>query len=488
MTTYVLVPGMHTGGWVWDAVGARLRESGAAVHAVTPAGAGLAAVELETHVEQVARLLDEVDGRDVVLVAHGYGVLPMLGAAARRPDRVARLVYVDTPPPGEGTTAAGLLPGVDVPEDGGPLPPPAPEDWARLGSTSGVPEEALARLSCRARAQPYATLTRPLRLGGPLPEVPTTGVLCTANGAGVAAVQALVDMGDPGLRALARPDVGFFELDTGHWPMLSTPGALADVLLRAARDEGRRLTVPDGDLPPHLRPFLLEVSERPRERDGRVDLYPPDAGTPRPGVLFVHGGPVPQGARPTPRDWPALVGYARYAAELGAVGATVDHGLHDVADYARAAEDVAAAVARVRADPRVDGSRVALWFFSGGGLLAADRLAAPAPWLRCVAATYPVLAPLPNWGLAGSRFRPADAVRGAGRLPLVLTRVERERPEIAATVAAFVTAARECGADLEVIDVPGGHHGFETVDHTEEARRAVRHAMRSVLGHLGLRC
>lgn len=166
------------------------------------------------------------------------------------------------------------------------------------------------------------------------------------------------------------------------------------------------------------------------------------------------------------------------------VGVTLDHRLHDLADYGRAAEDVSAAVELVRADPRVDGERVALWFFSGGGLLSADWFAAPPPWLRCVAATYPILAPLPNWGLSDSRFRPAATVRAAGPLPIVLTRVGLERPEIAVTVEEFLTAAKDCEANVEVIDIPLGHHGFETIDHTEEARDAVDRAVRSVLGHL----
>src|ERR1022692_231589 len=66
--------------------------------------------------------------------------------------------------------------------------------------------------------------------------------------------------------------------------------------------------------------------------------------------------------------------------------------LHSAGDFETAAADVAAAVEQARADPRVDPGRLALWFFSGGGLLLADWLRDPPGWLRCVAATYPVLA------------------------------------------------------------------------------------------------
>lgn len=168
------------------------------------------------------------------------------------------------------------------------------------------------------------------------------------------------------------------------------------------------------------------------------------------------------------------------AAAEGMVGVTLDHSLHDVADYDRAAADIAAAVELVRADTRVNSDRIALWFFSGGGLLTADWLARPPAWLRCLAASYPVLAPLPTWGMAGSRFHPARAVVQAGSLPVILLRAGREAPEFAATVDAFVSAAKGCAARLELVDVPGGHHGFETIDPPEETRPAMQRAMRSV--------
>jgi acetyl esterase/lipase len=236
-------------------------------------------------------------------------------------------------------------------------------------------------------------------------------------------------------------------------------------------------------LPANLQPFVVPYEPHTPERHDKVDLYLPDAEWPRPAVLFVHGGPVPAALRPTPRDWPVYRAYGSLAAARGVVGVTLDHRLHDPASYPLAAADVVAAVELARAHPRVDPDRVALWFFSGAGPLLADWLRTPPPWLRCVAATYPLLAPLPGAPVDGS-FQPDEALAGAGALPIVLTRIGWENPQLAATVEAFIEAARACRAQLEIIDVPNGQHGFDTLDHTDESREAVERALDRVLAAL----
>jgi acetyl esterase/lipase len=200
--------------------------------------------------------------------------------------------------------------------------------------------------------------------------------------------------------------------------------------------------------PEYLQPFVLPTVASTPQRQGNLDIYRPKLGDggPHPVIVFVHGGPVPADLRPTPRDWPIYVGYGSLAAESGLVGVTVDHRLHDGASYPQAAVDVAAAVDYARGLDGVDEDRVALWFFSGGGLLMADWLAQPPAWLRCVAATYPVLAPV--LGL-----------------------------EVDPRFEAFVAATAVSGANLEVIDVPDGQHGFDMLDHTEDSRQAVTRAM-----------
>nr|WP_256985394.1 hypothetical protein [Rhodococcus sp. 06-1059B-a] len=57
----------------------------------------------------------------------------------------------------------------------------------------------------------------------------------------------------------------------------------------------------------------------------------------------------------------------------------------------------------------------------------------------------------------------------------------RERPEFIAGVDAFITAAAEAEAELDIIDVPEGTHGFDMFDDSPESRDAVTTAIEWVL-------
>jgi hypothetical protein len=72
----------------------------------------------------------------------------------------------------------------------------------------------------------------------------------------------------------------------------------------------------------------------------------------------------------------------------------------------------------------------------------------------------------------------------AGSARVVLTRVGLERPELAEAVEEFVTAAGKAHANLEIVDVQGGHHGFDIIDRTDESRAAEREGLDLVVTHL----
>src|SRR5207249_11954444 len=97
-------------------------------------------------------------------------------------------------------------------------------------------------------------------------------------------------------------------------------------------------------VPDHLKPFVVPVEARTAERHATVDRYPPDSTQPRPAIVFVPGGPLPEPVLPRPRDWPVYQGYGSMAAAAGVVGLVVNHRLYDPTAYPLAAADVAAAV------------------------------------------------------------------------------------------------------------------------------------------------
>src|SRR5699024_1540287 len=118
---------------------------------------------------------------------------------------------------------------------------------------------------------------------------------------------------------------------------------------------------------------------------------------------------------------------------------------------------------------QIDPGRIVLWFFSGGGGLAADWLRQPPQWLRGIVWSYPILAPPPDWPGDGPRFDCTQSVRAAPDLPKLLVRVGQDYPVFSATQDAFIRAAHAVGNTLDVIDLPEAHHGYETRGHDANA-------------------
>lgn len=228
--------------------------------------------------------------------------------------------------------------------------------------------------------------------------------------------------------------------------------------------------------PPYLQPFVLPYEPvEPVAVGDDLDLYRPSA-VPAPAVVLVHGGPVPAATPRRPRTWSAFRGYGSLLARAGVVGAVLEHGYQAPGDLDRAAGDVRRLVEVVRADPAVDGDRVALWFFSGGGVLAGEWLADPPEWLAAVALTYPLLVHRPD--APSALVTPAAAVAtGTRPVPLLLTRVELEIEPLVPGQRDFLAAAAGAGVPVEVLEVPGARHGFETLDDTDAARAAIRTAV-----------
>ena len=209
---------------------------------------------------------------------------------------------------------------------------------------------------------------------------------------------------------------------------------------------------------------------------GAYDLYLPERGAPPPVVVLVHGL-FPSPPPVSPRRTPFFRAYASQLAQRGVAAVMLDHELTGGLRYPEAAATLDTTLAAVRSSSPVDGERVAVWCFSGGGPLSYPLLAAGHSWLRCVGLTYPLLPTeeIPGWPSL------SDALAGLADTPAVLTRVEHEIPDFVAGQQALVDA-RPTG--LTTIEVPGAQHGFDTGPATEHGRTAVLRALDEVVGHL----
>ena len=233
MSTFVLVHGAWHGGWCWDRVAPLLRGAGHEVHAPTLTGLSERAhllsplVGLDTHVEDVVRLIDVLGLRDVVLVGHSYAGQVVTGVADRRPEVIARRVYLDAFVGVDGEAARDLLPesvehhwAESAAEQGfGWLVP------VRRLSVLGVTEQAdVDWLTPKLTAHPWKTYTDRLQLTGAVDDVPAAFVEC------VAWMRAFAGQAD---RARDR-GWPVHELETGHEAMVTAPKALAEVLIELA--------------------------------------------------------------------------------------------------------------------------------------------------------------------------------------------------------------------------------------------------------------
>jgi pimeloyl-ACP methyl ester carboxylesterase len=231
--TFVLVPGFWLGAWAWDEVAAPLRAAGHRVETMTlpgleSRGTPRAGITLADHVNAVA---ERVAGLDpgVILAGHSGAGRIVSSVTDLIPDRIGRVVYVDSGPQPDGATHQPV-PGPDATE----LPLPSWAEFEATGvSLAGLDEATLARFAERAVPQPAGPAREPIRLVNPAREqVPVTLITSSFPSAEVARMAA---EGHPFFAELPRLKVSYIDLPTGHWPMWSRPGDLAAALAETAR-------------------------------------------------------------------------------------------------------------------------------------------------------------------------------------------------------------------------------------------------------------
>ncbi|MQA75112.1 MAG: alpha/beta fold hydrolase [Solirubrobacterales bacterium] len=241
MARFVMVHGAFVGAWCWEPLIGPLEAPGHTVETLDLPGSGddrtpVEQVSLGAYAERVCAVLGERP-EPAVLVPNSMGGMVATQAAARRPDRVASMVYVAAFLPRDGQSLldlTGTPEGADdqvqanIVVEGEPPVATMPEAASQPSLYGCCADEVAAWAIAHQRPQAVAPFGEPVTVGdGAFDEIPRSYVLCTRDRAIPPALQR---------RMTAEAGItDVIELDTDHSPHMSRTAELAEILDRAAR-------------------------------------------------------------------------------------------------------------------------------------------------------------------------------------------------------------------------------------------------------------
>jgi pimeloyl-ACP methyl ester carboxylesterase len=227
MANYVLLHGAYQGGWIWNRVTPHLRAAGHTVFAPTLDGCAerrhalRPGIDTESQAAEIAEMLFFEDLRDIVLVGTSCGGMVAARVAETARDRIGRIVLAD---------ALALFNGESVADH--VKRPAAVTDALGTGPT---PEDAANRMFVsldqatkawaleRYTPHPVAAMAAPVKLDRFWQQSWNASVIwCRQSPNPPVAHQK---------RAAETLKARWYELDTGHYPMLTEPRALTELMM-----------------------------------------------------------------------------------------------------------------------------------------------------------------------------------------------------------------------------------------------------------------
>ena len=161
--TFVLVPGAFYGAWCWRRVSDRLVKERHKVYPLTLTGLADRShllnkdINLDTHITDIANLVEWEDLADICLVAHSYAGYPASGALERIGNRVSSIVWVE---PTDGQSFRDEVP---FQTEEGAISCPAPK---ALPPTAFNDPKDVAWVLSKVTPQPIGTWLQPVKLSG----------------------------------------------------------------------------------------------------------------------------------------------------------------------------------------------------------------------------------------------------------------------------------------------------------------------------------
>lgn len=219
----------------------------------------------------------------------------------------------------------------------------------------------------------------------------------------------------------------------------------------------------------------------------KLDIYTPanlPSNTRLPGVVFIHGGPIPSDM-PLPTHWGQYRSWGELIAASGLVGVPLCHRYHDYTHLEQASSDVVAAVGYVREHADIfnlDPDRLCLWTCSGGGPFLSFAVRDRPAFVRCIVLYYAILdlRPMERMSKVVSsetleKFSLA-AYLGSNisfETPTFIARAGLDNPQLNQTIDLFIREALAINAPLDFANHAQGHHAFDILDNDARSQQII---------------
>lgn len=196
MATYVLVHGGKENGAQWSKLVPLLEDKGHRVY--TPSSSDPGHCTLDDHISEAGRVLEDNDLTDIILVGHSYASFIITGVADRMPERIRRLVYIDTSLPADGESLE--------------------DQFSKVGKTFeefGVPASPPFVVPINYDETKWR-------------KMPKTYIRCTQSEFGFLSKSTYEEV----VQDSERDNWDYFEIDSDHKCMVSHPVETSEILLR----------------------------------------------------------------------------------------------------------------------------------------------------------------------------------------------------------------------------------------------------------------
>ena len=222
----ILIPGLWLDASSWEDVIPALEGAGHHVHPLTLPGLDAPASEsadigIADWVDAAVAAVDALPG-EVVVVGHSGGGNVAWGVADARPERVSRVVLVDTvpPPPGNGISEFEIVDGV-IPFPGW--------DYFPDEDVHDLDEATRARTAPLTHSVPARVPTDGIELSNPDRfRVPVTLLM---GGLDQQTFEGMIDQWGPYAEEYrAIDDAEVVRIGSAHWPQFSVPQRLGELL------------------------------------------------------------------------------------------------------------------------------------------------------------------------------------------------------------------------------------------------------------------